>query len=73
MVKLRHIITIEGFSYTRFYGYNEMSHEIVINKFLVEHKDIKEFIVTDFRLTFSLTTHQNHLTMMIQNITMNQN
>ena len=50
-----------------------MSHEIAIKNILVQHKDLTEFNVTDLRLTYSLTNNLNQLTMLIQDITMNQN
>lgn len=49
-----------------------MSHVISIPKFSVEYRDKKEFIVSDFRLTYSLTNNQDHLNIMIEDITMNQ-
>ena len=73
MKKLRHSITIEGFSYTRHSTLNELSHEIVMSTLLVQHKELNEFNVSNFRLTYSLTNNQNQLTMIIEDISMNQN
>ena len=55
MKKLRHSITIEGFSYTRHSTLDELSHEIVMNSLLVQYKELNEFNVNNFRLTYSLT------------------
>jgi hypothetical protein len=56
MKKLSHIITIDGLHYSRYRNLNEMSHEVVISKLCVEHKNFKEFAINDFKITFSETT-----------------
>jgi hypothetical protein len=55
MKKLSHVITIDGFTYNRSRNLNELSHEILVNKLTVQHKNFKEFSISNFELVFSET------------------
>lgn len=73
MKKLSHKITFDDFKYSRYYKYDEMNHKLTGTKVTIEYCNIKEFVIENIELIFSLTMRENQFSMSIKEIIMNQN